>query len=88
MSHGFVLWASGVGQTPLVQHAVEKRLRKAVEEESQREALLLPQPLRALPVTPHLKVIGADGVYAIGDCAQIVPPKIEAACDEILSMAG
>lgn len=78
--HGFVLWASGVGQVPLVRKLLEERLRE-VQKRS-------PTPLRALPVDENLRLLGVEDVFAMGDCAQVVPKSLAEATDELWTRAG
>ncbi|KAL8452023.1 hypothetical protein Emed_001564 [Eimeria media] len=79
--HGFVLWASGIGQVPLVQKLLKERLPEI-------EGKPLPPSVRALPVDERLRVHGVKDVFAMGDCAQIVPKSLAAAADELWTRAG
>lgn len=78
--HGFVLWASGVGQVPLVSKLLQERLPEAPKP--------LACPLRALPVDEHLRIHGVEDAFAMGDCAQIVPKSLAAAVDDLWTRAG
>ncbi|PFH32173.1 NADH dehydrogenase (NDH2-II) [Besnoitia besnoiti] len=76
--HGFVLWASGVGQVPLVKKLLAQQYPQVAGK----------PPLRALPVDPQLRLLGQPNVYALGDCAAIAPPKLADAAQELLAQAG
>lgn len=78
--HGFVLWASGVGQVPLVTKLLQERLQDVQK--------LSPTPLRALPVDERLRLLGVEDVFAMGDCAQIVPKSLAEAADDLWTRAG
>ncbi|OEH79965.1 pyridine nucleotide-disulfide [Cyclospora cayetanensis] len=83
VQHGFVLWASGVGQVPFVRKLIKERL-----EAASREGWMPAVPLRALPVDECLKVWGIPDVFALGDCAQIFPRSLAAAADELWTRPG
>lgn len=67
-----LVWASGVGQTPLAKTLLSK----------------IPQQKnnRVLRVTPDLRLLGDDSIYAFGDCAMVTPPKLANASDSLYSV--
>ncbi|KAL8269628.1 hypothetical protein Esti_006448 [Eimeria stiedai] len=79
--HGFVLWASGIGQVPLVLKLLKERLPEI-------EGKPFPPSVRALPVDERLRLRGVQDVFAMGDCAQITPKSLAAAADELWTRAG
>ncbi|KAL8439043.1 hypothetical protein Efla_002452 [Eimeria flavescens] len=79
--HGFVLWASGIGQVPLVTKLLKERLPAATRQS-------LPATVRALPVDERLRLRGVEDVFAMGDCAQVIPRRLADATDELWTMAG
>lgn len=59
-----VVWATGIRPRPII-----KQLREAIGEEIQANK-------NALVTDQHLQVLGAKGVFALGDCATIDQPKL------------
>ncbi|KEP60205.1 UNVERIFIED_CONTAM: NADH dehydrogenase (NDH2-II) [Hammondia hammondi] len=78
MLHGFVLWASGVGEVPLVKKIIAENFPN-VEGKPR---------LRGLPVDAQLRLLNQPNVYALGDCAAIAPPRLADAAQELFSKAG
>ncbi|KFH12071.1 NADH dehydrogenase (NDH2-II) [Toxoplasma gondii MAS] len=76
--HGFVLWASGVGEVPLVKKIIAENFPN-VEGKPR---------LRGLPVDAQLRLLNQPNVYALGDCAAIAPPRLADAAQELFSKAG
>eukprot|EP00922_Rhytidocystis_sp_ex-Travisia-forbesii_P060976 GHVS01090451.1.p1 GENE.GHVS01090451.1~~GHVS01090451.1.p1 ORF type:complete len:607 (+),score=58.88 GHVS01090451.1:240-2060(+) len=71
--YGFVLWASGVGQVPLC-----KRLMDLVPGQSGN---------RVLKVNQQMRVVGADDVYAMGDCSWMQPDALADSAPALLRQA-
>lgn len=77
---GFVLWASGIAQVPLVKKVLQQHLVQAHKR--------FPVPLRGLPVDERLRLHGVEDVFALGDCAHLLPKSLAAATDDIWTRAG
>ncbi|CBZ51049.1 nadh dehydrogenase, related [Neospora caninum Liverpool] len=78
MLHGFLLWASGVGEVPLVKKIVAQNYPQTDGKSR----------LRGLPVDPQFRLLNQPNVYALGDCAAIAPPRLADAAQELFSKAG
>ncbi|CDJ40403.1 pyridine nucleotide-disulphide oxidoreductase, putative [Eimeria tenella] len=87
IQQGFVLWASGVGQVPLVRKLLQERLPPPPSSSSSSSSSSR-GGLRALPVDEHLRVYGAAGVFAAGDCALLLPRRLAAETDALWTAAG
>ncbi|KAI9152672.1 hypothetical protein H9P43_009468 [Blastocladiella emersonii ATCC 22665] len=61
IKHGFCLWAAGVGMRPIV-----RKFADAIDAQTHA---------RMLAVDDGLAVLGAQDVYAVGDCAAIANPR-------------
>jgi NADH:ubiquinone reductase (non-electrogenic) len=57
LPYGLIVWATGVAPGPLIQKLISK-----ISEQSS---------FRTLKTDAFCKVVGADGVFALGDCADI-----------------
>lgn len=69
----FVLWASGVRPTVLAT-TIAKGLAAQI------------RPQRLL-VDPSLRVLGTDGIFALGDCCTIAPPLMADHAEQLFELA-
>lgn len=63
IAYGVLIWAAGNGTRPLVGRVLERLTGEPLEEAVANR--------RKIPVDEWLRVQGAKGVFAIGDCAAI-----------------
>eukprot|EP01053_Blabericola_migrator_P000560 Blabericola_migrator_1__559@NODE_1138_length_5313_cov_213_148685_g774_i0_p2_GENE_NODE_1138_length_5313_cov_213_148685_g774_i0NODE_1138_length_5313_cov_213_148685_g774_i0_p2_ORF_typecomplete_len580_score82_19Pyr_redox_2/PF07992_14/4_3e47Pyr_redox/PF00070_27/1_5Pyr_redox/PF00070_27/2_2e09K_oxygenase/PF13434_6/4_9K_oxygenase/PF13434_6/0_096K_oxygenase/PF13434_6/2_7e03Pyr_redox_3/PF13738_6/27Pyr_redox_3/PF13738_6/0_19Pyr_redox_3/PF13738_6/5_3Pyr_redox_3/PF13738_6/1_2e03Lycopene_cycl/PF05834_12/0_9Ly len=73
LPHSLCIWASGVGTVPLV-----KKLVNTIPAQEGNNFL---------GVKPFLELLGVPSVYAIGDCAQLIPPPSVDKADELWEAA-
>jgi len=76
--YGLALWAAGIGTLDFV-----KRSAEAIEGQGEHAA----QARGRLAVDPWLRVCGAPGVFAFGDCAHLVESPLPATA-QVASQAG
>lgn len=68
--YGLFIWAGGIGLRPIIKDLFQK-----IPEQNHAR--------RGLKVDDHLRVLGADGVYALGDCADAsLAPTAQVASQE------
>ena len=67
--YGLCVWSTGITQKPILKKFIDQ-----IERQSHKIALT---------VDPFMKVHGTSNVFALGDCAQVVYPKLTEKIDQL-----
>ncbi|CCF72752.1 NADH dehydrogenase [Babesia microti strain RI] len=77
IGHGIVIWVSGLTGRPFTKKLIEKLSKSGMQ--NQRNSLSVDQ---------YFRVRGADDVFALGDCAQMIPDKMSDQAEAIANLLG